>query len=257
MTGVVLLGLAALGAAYGAWASLRSRPPLWAAVAAAVLFAATGVVAVLVSWVAGDGVVLPGLQLSPGLKGFYMSERDWGLAPSLSRWLLLAAPAAHLVLVAARRDRKALLVPLPATAIFVWLLLVAPDVPATVVRARGPEQVAYLTIAEREGGARLIVAAGDPFASFLRILHVHDAEAVPVELHLEWTKDGKAVVIRLHEQKDACFAVELDGSVTGGLPAAKREWPGDYLPGDVAARFSLYRKEVFKLIQAHGGLFPP
>ena len=257
MTGLVVLGLAALGAAYGAWSSLRNRKPLWAAATAASLFAAAGLAAVLVFWIAGDGVVLPGVQLSPGLRAFYYAERDWGLLPSVSRWLLLAAPLAHLILVMARRDRPSLLVPLPATVIFAWLLLAVPDAPAAVVRARGPEQVAYLTIAPREEGTRVIIGAGAPFATFLKIVHVHEVETVPVELHLQWTRDGKALVIRLHEQKDPCFAVDLDGHVTGGLPAAKREWPGDYVPGDVDQRFSLYRKEVFKLIQAHGGLAAP
>jgi hypothetical protein len=128
-----------------------------------------------------------------------------------------------------------------------------------VVQARGPGRVAYLTIAEREGGARLIVAAGEPLAAFLRVLHVEDTSGVPPEIHVYWTSDGKAVVLRLHEEKDPVFAVDLDGETTGDLPSEPREWPaaGEYRHADVAARFSLARKEVFKLIQAHGGLAPP
>ena len=257
MTGLVILLLAAAASAYGAWASLRSRPPLWAAAFAATLFAAAGVFAVLASWIAGDGIVLPGLQLSPGLKAFYLAEAGWGLAPSIGRWLLLVAPLAHLLLVAARRDQATLLRPVPATAAFVLLFLSIADEPATVVRARGPQQVAYLTIASREEGARLILAAGDPFAVFLRVAHVHETASAPPALHLNWTNDGKGLVVRVHEEKDASFAVDLDGNVTGELPQEAREWPADYVPPDVQRRFSLARKEVSKFITAHKGLAPP
>jgi hypothetical protein len=257
VTGLAVLLLAAAGGAYGVWVALRSRPPLLAAVAAAILFAAGGVLAVLVWWVTGDGIVLPDLQLSPGLKAYYLQEADWRLAPSVNRWLLLAAPLAHLILVLARRDRTALLAPLPATAIFVGLLLAVREEPGAVVRARGPEQVGYLTVAREGAGARLIVASGEPFAPFLRILHVHETEIPPPELHLDWTRDGRALAIRIHEEKDHCFAVDLTKKVTGGLPAAAREWPAAYVPQDVSKRFSEYRKDVFKLIHEHGGLAPP
>lgn len=253
MSGLVLLLAAAAASAYGAWASLKSRPPLWAAVLAAVLFAAAGVLAVVVSWISGDGIVLPGLQLSPGLRQYYAEEAAWGLVPSVSRWLLLAAPLAHLLLVAARRDKKALFLPAPATAVFAWLLLAMPDQTVLVVRARGPEQVGYLTIASRDEGAQLIVASGDPLATFLRVLHVHDSGTWPPELHMNWTNDGKGLVVRVHE-KDPVFAVDLDGDVTGELPVEEREWSG---PGASEERFSLARKDVFKFIHEHRGLAPP
>jgi len=259
MTGLVILLLAAAASAYGAWASLKSRPPLWAAAIAATLFAAAGILAVLASWIAGDGIVLPGLQLSPGLKAYYFSEEAWDLAPSVSRWLVLVGPLAHVLLVAARRDEATLLRPLPATAIFAWLFLSIAEEPATIVRARGPQQVAYLTIASEEEGARLILAAGDPFAVFLRVVHVHESAGAPPELHLNWTTDGKGLVVRVHEEMDAAFAVDLDGNVTGELPAEAREWavPGDYVPRDVQERLSAARKDVSKFIREHGGLAPP
>ncbi len=258
MTGLFLLLLAAAGAAYGAWASLRNRPPLWAAATAALLFAAAGVVAVLAWWVAGDGVVLPGLQLSPGLKAYYLSEAAWGLAPSIGRWLLLIAPFAHLILVAARRDQTALFLPLPATGLFVWLLFATAEEGATVKQARGPERVAYLTIAAKEDGVRLILSTGEPFATFLRIAHVHETASVPKELHLYWTNDGKGLVVRVHEEKDATFAVDLDGNATGELPVETREWAsGPEAPADVQRRFSLARMEVSKFIREHQGLAPP
>lgn len=260
MSGLLFLLLAAAASAYGAWASLRSRPPLPAAAAAAVLFAAAGVVAVLVSWITGDGIVLPGRQISPGLVAYYLSEEARDEVPPVGRALVLLAPLAHLLLVLARRDRAAILRPLPATAAFVLLFLVLGASGRTlVVQAPGPDKVAYLTIAPREGGARLILAAGDPLAAFLEVLHVHDTEGEPLELHLHWTNDGKAVVLRLHEEKDPAFAVNLGGEVTGELPKAPREWvaPGGFVPPDVQERFSLARKEVFKLIQAHGGLASP
>lgn len=257
MTGLALLLLAAAASAYGAWASLKSRPPLLAAVIAAILFAAAGILAVLASWLAGDGVVLPGLQLSPGLRKYYVTEEEWGLAPSVSRWFLLVAPLAHLILLAARRDRTALLRPLPSSCIFIWLLLAVAGEPVTVKQARGPGRVAYLTIASKEGRARLILATGEPFAAFLRIAHVHETQSAPPELHLNWTNDGKGLVVRVHEEKDATFAVDLDGNVTGELPVEAREWPAPFVPPDVGKRFSEARKEVSKFIREHGGLAPP
>jgi hypothetical protein len=260
MSGLATLLLAAAASACGAWASLRSRPPLALSVLCALLFAAAGLAAVLASWVLGEGIVLPGRQVSPGLVAFYLSEETWNLAPRVGRTLILLGPLAHLLLVLVRRDRAAVLFPLPATAAFLWLFLgVAAEGRIGVVQVRGPERVAYLTIAEREGGTRLILAAGEPFDAFLRVLHVHETKGVPPELHVHWTNDGKAVVVRVHEQKDPVFAVDLDGEVTGELPSEPREWPppGGFVPPDVAKRFSLARMEVFKLIQTHGGLAPP
>jgi len=260
VSGLLILLLAAAASAYGAWASLKSRPPLLASAAAALLFAAAGIVAVLVSWITGDGIVLPGRQISPGLVAFYLSEEAWDLAPPVGRTLILAGPLAHLLLVLVRRDRASIIRPLPATAVFLSLFLgIGASGRTLVAQAPGPDKVAYLTIASREGGARLILAAGEPLAPFLRVLHVHETEGAPLEIHVHWTSDGKAVVLRLHEEKDPMFAVDLDGNVTGALPSKPREWtaPGGFVPPDVQERFSFARKEVFKLIQAHGGLAPP
>lgn len=255
MSGLVTLLLAAGASAYGAWASLRSRLPLAASALVAALFALAGLAAVLASWILGDGVVLPGRQLSPGLVAYYASE----LPLPVLRWLILLAPLAHVLLLVLKRDGASLLRPLPATAALVWLFLGIGAAGRTgFVQAAGPGQVAYLTIAEREGGTRLILAAGDPLATFLEVLHVHETKGVPPEIHVHWTNDGKAVALRLHEQKDPVFLVDLGGSTTGALPSEPREWPasGEFVQPDVGRRFSLARKEVSEVIRAHGGLAP-
>ncbi|HEX5137957.1 MAG TPA: hypothetical protein VFY93_13355 [Planctomycetota bacterium] len=260
MSGLTVLLLSAAASAYGAWASLRSRPPFAAAAIAALLFAAAGLVAVLATWIAGDGIVLPGRQVSPGLVGYYLSEELLHKVPPIGGLLVLLGPVGHLLLLAVRRDKAALLRPLPATAAFVWLFLgIGNEGRLAVVQARGPDKVAYLTVASREGGTRFIIAAGEPMAAFLKVLHVADAKGMPPGLHVYWTKDGKAVVVRLEDEKDAVFAVDLDGEVTGAMPEEPREWaaPGEFVPPDVSKRLSLARKEVFYLIQAHGGLMPP
>jgi hypothetical protein len=262
MSGFAVLLLAAAASALGVYASLKSRPPLVPAVIAALLFAFAGVAAVLASWIAGDGIVFPGIQLSPGLVAYYMSEQAWGLVPWVSRGFLAAAPVAHLLLLAVRRNRAALLLPLPATAVFVWLFLAigtagkeAPE----PIQARGPDKVAYLTILPHGDGARLVIAAGAPFAAFLKVLHVQEAGRIPPPLTLHWTRDGKGLVVKVKDVEDPSFAVDLEGDVTGGLPSEAREWatPPDFVPPDVSRRFSVYRKDTSKFIQAHKGLLPP
>jgi len=262
VSGLALLLLAAAATACGVWASLKSRPPAWAAVLGAILFAGAGVLSILASWVAGDGVVLPGRQLSPGVVAFYLSEATWKLVPTVGRTLILLGPFAHLLLVLVKRDKGALLRPLPATVVFLWLFLAAgsaADQPTTVIQARGPGRVAYLTVATREEGVRMILAEGEPFDTFLKIVHVHDAEGTPPELHLHWTNDGQGLVIRLHEEADPAFAVDLEGNVTGMLPAEAREWTkhGAFVPRDVSQRLSQARLDVNKFVHAHGGLAPP
>jgi len=260
MSGLVVLLLAAAGSAYGAWAALKSRPPLAAGVIAAVLFAAAGLIAVLATWIAGDGIVLPGWQVSPGLVGYYLSEELLDKVPPVGGLLVLLGPVAHLLLLALKRDKATLLRPLPATAVFVWLFLgVGVEGRLAVVQARGPDKVAYLTVASRRAGTRFILAAGEPMAAFLKVLYTVDAEGMPPELHVYWTNDGKAVVVRLENQKDPVFAVDLDGEVTGAMPKEPREWaaPGEFVPPDVSKRLSRARMEVFELIRAHGGLSPP
>jgi hypothetical protein len=264
MTGLGILLLAAAASAFGAWASLKSRPPLWAAAAAALLFAVAGICAVLASWIVGDGVVLPGLQLSPGLKATYFAEVRFAGWPWVGRALLLLAPLAHLLVLVARRDRWALLRPAPATALFLGLFLwLGGEEDAwrfRVVQARGPDGVGYLTIATRPEGTRMILAAGAPFASFLRVLHVHEATIPPpVELHLYWTNDGRGLVVRVHEEEKAIFAVDLDGAPTGMLPADRREWArrGEFVPPDVQERLSRARRDVAEFVVRHGNLYPP
>lgn len=263
MSGLLWLLLCAAGAAYGVWTSHRCRAPAWAAWTATFLWAVAGVSAVLAHWVAGDGIVLPGLQLSPGLKAHYFATVAAGERVWIDRLPVLLAPFAHLVLLALRRDRATLLYPLPATALFVWLFLqVGAETDETTVRvvqARGPDKVAYLTIVSRPEGAHLVFAAGEPFAGFLSVVHEQDTDGEPPELHLHWTKDGEALVLRVHEVAYPSFAVDLDGNVTGLLPVAAREWPkpGVSAPPDVERRFSEARKDVAVYVTEHGGLYPP
>jgi hypothetical protein len=262
LSGLFVLLLAATGSAFGAWAALRSRPPLWAAALAAFLFAVAGVAAVLATWIAGDGIALPGLQLSPGLKAWYFAEVTRDRQPWLDRALLVVAPLAHVLLLVARRDRVALLRPAPATALFVWLFLrvgALADEEKHVEQARGPDQVAYLTIVSRPGGARLILAAGDPDSSFLRVVHEHETASPPPRLHLHWTSDGEGLVVRAHEEEKPAFAVDLEGHATGLLPVEAREWPepGGFVAPDVKQRFSQARRDVAEFIRGHGNLYQP
>jgi hypothetical protein len=263
MTGLALLLLAAAASAYGVLVALKSRPPLWIAAPAALLFGVAGLVAVLSSWVSGDGIVLPGLQLSPGLNEYYMREASWGRLPVLSAWLILVGPLAQVLLLAVKRDGAALLRPLPATAVFLWLFLhtrAAAGEERTIVRARGPDRVAYLTIVSREKGARLVLATGKDMATFLQVRHVHDSESNPPLLHLYWTRDGKGVVLRVHEEEDAWFAIDVDGNAIGHLPSEEREWasgPEAFVPPDVKKLRSDARHAVWKFQTEHGGLLPP
>jgi hypothetical protein len=256
MTNLLLLVLAVAASCYGVGLVLKRRPPLWAAVLALLLYAFCGIHAVLLAWLTGDGVVVPGLQISPGLKGYYLAEvwhdRAWGLEP----WLLALVVPAHLLACAPRFQLGWLKAPLPATLVFLGFLVyfLNPHLIAAE-RAQGPERVAYLTVVKQGEGARLILAHGAPQATFLSVVHVHRTESHMPRLRMHWTRDGQAIVLQTGHERP--FAVDVDGNVTGILPVHTHEWPtpGGYKSPDVRRRFSQARRDVAEFIQNHGGLY--
>ena len=167
MTNLLILLLAAATSCFGVVLVLKRKPPLWAAVPALLLYAFLGIHTVLLAWLTGAGVVFPGLQVSPGLKSFYLAEvwsdRAWGLEP----WLLALVVPAHLLASVPRLNPGWLKGPLPATVVFLGFLVYFQSPPTiTAERASGPEQMVYLTIVEQGDGARLVLSHGPPRATF-------------------------------------------------------------------------------------------
>lgn len=256
MTNLLLLLLAVAASCFGAVVVLKRRPPLWAAVPALLLYAALGIHTVLLAWLTSDGIVVPGVQVSPGLKSYYLAEvwhgRAWGLTP----WLLLLVVPAHLLACVPRLEAAWLKGPLPATVVFLALLVYFLDPsPMAGERAIGPEREAYLTLTKRGDGARLVLAHGLPQAAFLEVVHVHETESHLPRLQLLWTKDGQGIVVQAGAGRP--FAVDLEGNVTGALPAQAHEWPtrDGYTSPAVRRRFSQARRDVAEFIQKHGGLY--
>lgn len=258
MTNLLILLLTAATSCYGVVLVLKRRPPLWAAVPALLLYAFCGIHTVLLAWLTSNGVVFPGLQISPGLKAYYFAEvwydRAWGLEPGL---LALVVPA-HLLACMPRLSAGWLKGPLPPTVIFLGFLVYFLSPPRIAAeRAPGPERMAYLTVVEQGDGAQLVLAHGPRRATFLDVVHVHETESPPPHLRLLWTKDGQGIVIRIGN--DRPFAVDLEGRVTGALPVHAHEWPtpGGYRSPDVRRRFSRARRDVAEFVQNHGGLYVP
>ncbi len=256
MTNLLLLLLAVAASCYGAVVVLRRRPPLWAAAPALLLYALLGIHTVLLAWLTSDGIVVPGLQVSPGLKSYYLAEvwqgRAWGLTP----WLLLLVAPAHLLACVPRLQAAWLKGPLPATVAFLALLVyfLNPS-PMAGERAIGPEREAYLTLTKSGDGARMVLAHGLPQAAFLDVVYEHETESQLPRLRLHWTKDGQGIVLQAGDERP--FAVDLDGNATGALPAKAHEWPtrDGYRSPDVRRRFSQARRDVAEFIQNHGGLY--
>jgi hypothetical protein len=258
MTNLLLLLLAAAASCYGVAVVLKRRPPLWAALPALLLYAFCGIHAVLLAWLLSDGVVLPGLQISPDVKRYYLTEVWQGRAAGLDPWLLALVVPAHLLACVPRLRIGWLKGPLPATVVFLGFLVHFLGPPTTVFEsARGPEGIAYLTVAERGDGARIVLTHGPPEATFLDVVHVHDTKSAPPHLRLAWTRDGQGIVIRIGNERP--FAVDLDGHVTGALPVYAHEWTaeGGYESPAVRRRFSQARRDVAEFIQVHGGLYVP
>jgi hypothetical protein len=256
MTNLLILLLAAATSCFGVVLVLKRRPPLWAAVPALLLYAFCGIHTVLLAWLTSDGVVLPGLQVSPGLKGFYLAEvwndRAWGLEP----WLLALVVPAHLLASVPRLKPGWLKGPLPATVVFLGFLVYFQSPPTIrAERAFGPERMAYLTTVERGDGARLVLAHGPPRATFLVVAHVHETESRPPRVGLYWTKDGQGIVFQAGNERP--FAIDLDGNRIGTLPVGAHEWPtrDGYQSPTVKRRFSQARRDVAEFIGDHGGLY--
>ncbi|MHC4550875.1 MAG: hypothetical protein ACYTEZ_19135 [Planctomycetota bacterium] len=259
---LVILLLAAAASAYGAALVVKRRPPWWAAIPALLLYVVCGIHAVLLAWFTSAGIVLPGLQLSPGLKGFYLAEvwrgRFWGLEPAL----LGLVVAAHLLVAAPKITLDRLKAPLPATVVFLGLFLLfrarGSEPPIAFDRTPGPAHMAYLTTEPVGEGARIILAHGEPGASFLDVAHVHESASKPEPIKILWTKDGTAIVFSIHHFP--YMAIDLDGETTGELPVESHEWPkpdGGYTSPDVRRRFSQARRDVAEYIGRHGGIFVP
>ncbi|MHC4972427.1 MAG: hypothetical protein ACYTG3_08850 [Planctomycetota bacterium] len=256
MTNLLILLLAVATSCFGVVVVFRRKPPLWAAVPALLLYAFCGIHTVLLAWLTSDGIVVPGLQISPGLKAYYLAEvwldRAWGLEP----WLLALVVPAHLLACAPQVKPGRLKLPLPATVIFLGFLVYFSSPPRIVAeRAPGPERTVYLTVAERGDGARMVLAHGPPEAPFLEVAHVHDTKSRPPRVQLHWTRDGKGIVLQMKSQRP--FAIDLDGNVTGLLPVHAHEWPtrDGYESPAVKRRFSQARRDVAEFIQTHGGLY--
>jgi hypothetical protein len=243
MTNLLILLLAAATSCFGVVVILKRKPPLWAAVPALLLYAFCGIHTVLLAWLTSDGIVVPGLQVSPGLKSYYLAEvwqdRAWGLEP----WLLALVVPAHLLLCAPRLTPARLKGPLPATVIFLgFLVYFLEPPPVAAERAAGPEQEVYLTLVKKGDGARLVLAHGPPQATFLDVVHIHETESQLPRLRLHWTRDGQAIVLQAGNQRP--FAVDLDGNVTGALPAhassstTAASSSGRYRAGEKTHRFA-------------------
>ena len=256
MTNLLILLLAVATSCFGVVLVLKRKPPLWAAAPALLLYAFCGIHTVLLAWLTSDGVVFPGVQISPGLKSFYLAEvwndRAWGLEPALLALVL----AAHLLASAPRLKVAWLKGPLPATLMFLGFLVYFQNPPRIVgERAPGPERTVYLTTVEQGEGASLVLAHGAPEATFLDVVHVHETESRPPRVRLHWTKDGQGIVLQAGYERP--FAVDLDGKVTSALPVHAHEWPtpGGYQSPAVKSRFSQARRDVAEFIQNHGGLY--
>lgn len=227
---------------------------------AVLVYLLVGMQTVLFAALTGDGRIVPGFQLNPSLNRYWREVLSQEGAVSPDAAYCLGALLAHLLAVVPRPTAKGFLRPLPATLVYVFLFFVLQD------RAEGPEyrhergagpgQVAYLTIAPRGDGVRLVLSAGPDEASFLRVRHVHDADSAPPAPKVFWTKDGKGVVVAVRRRR--LLAVDLDtGAVTGALPSRSHEWPADVAGAEsveTRRRFTQAQRDVAEFVVNHGGL---
>jgi len=257
--GLVLL--AAFGAAWAVAMLLRKGAPRLVALPAVLLYALLGMEAALLIALNGDGRVLPGYQLSPGIVNWWRHALGTGMLAQPA--VLTAALLLHVLAVAPRPGLRAVLAFVPSSVAFVVLFAVlsardgAP--PPEHVVALGPGRLALLTLVPLDGGrTRMIFAETEGGTKLLRVLHVHVAEGEPPSPRVEWTLDGEAVVFMTLRRR--IFALPLHGPPIGLLPDRASEWPHEdpaTEPVPMRAKYSQARMLVDRYIQAHGGIFVP
>ncbi len=255
-----LLLLAALCAAYGTGAALRSKPRWRSAFPAILLYLAAGANVAMLVALNGDGRLLPGRQLNPEVVRAWRETVEGAAFPA--PFFCLLALLAHLLVWAPRPARGTLLAPLPATLGFLVLFALTDQEtdrarPIVVVREFGPTGSAFLSVAPRGAeGARLVVSAGGDDDALLRVLLVHDAESAPPRPSLLWSKDGEVVVVRAAHEP--LLALLRRGGNTGWLPTAAADWPRDEAgvqAVEATRRRSEARKAVTELVERHGGFY--
>jgi len=233
-----------------------------------VVFVVLGIHAVLLAALGGDGLVFPGKQLSPEIANvfgvrFAEGRAWWAPEPVYSTVVLLA----HLALLLASTKRANWLRPLPATAFFVLVAIVYRDradlPPRQHLRAERPGTHAdglthgYLTLRPTGAGAELVFAVGGRDDVLVDVVHRHAAGEMPPRPKLRWTGDGAALVFSVRGRR--LFAVEPDGSTTGWLPPADRDWPPSrydraYESVDMRRKRSRAERDVAEFLTKHGGI---
>jgi hypothetical protein len=259
--GILLVSAAA--AAYATAVALVLRARIWATVLAILFFLFVGMHAVFLACLTGDGHVLPGYQLSPKVIDFWRDRIVSGRLPPPEPAFLWVVVLAHLLVAIPRPGRRGVLLPLPATLVFVALFVVLEQrserPPAPPPRhAVGPAGEAFLTIHPLgEERVRMILAEGEVDAPFLRVRHTHRAESAPPRPRLFWTSDGEGLVLSVRRER--LFAVHLPtGETIGDLPERSHDWPAAVPDVESVAhrrRFSLAEKNVSLFIRDHGGLY--
>jgi len=256
-----LVCLAAFGAAWAAAMLVRRKAPWPVAVPAIALHALLGMQAALLVALSGDGRVVPGQQLSPGVVAWW--RESLGDGPLAQPALLTGALLLHVLAVAPRPDLRAVVAFLPSTAAFLVLFAVllgrGERAPSEHLVALGPGRLAHLTLVPLEGDrTRMVFSQAEGGSTLLDVLLVHVAEGAPPEPRIEWTRDGAAVVFGSRRRR--ILALPLHGPPIGALPERAAEWPhADPAtePVPMRVRFSEARMLVDRYVQAHGGIFVP
>lgn len=252
--------VAAAASAWGTWAALKGGAHGAAKAGAVLLYLLVGMQTVLFAALTGDGRVVPGFQLNPEFNRLWRDAIGRGALPSPDAAYCLVAVLAHLLAGLPRPGPRGLLRPLPATLAFAVLFFVLQDRAEGPLyrheRGTGPERAAWLTIAPKGNGVRLVLSEGRGEAPLLRVRLVHDAESAPPEPKLFWTKDGKGVVVAVRGRRLLAVDVE-SGAVTGALPSETGAWPSEVPaaePVSARIRFSQAQRDVAEFVVSHGGL---
>ncbi len=251
--------LAAAATAWGVRGALQRDVAAWLKALATLAFLFCGLTTVLLVWWVGDGRLLPTLQISPDVRNWFATNYDGGLPAPDPLYLLVGLVAHVALLVLARSKRGAIL--WPATLVFLaatmWFSSRQSDRPIAYRRALGPATTAYLTVAPTKNeGARLVFAHGASEDGFVDVIHVAESEKVPIDIQLFWTNDGQAIVLQVGRRRT--FALKLDGTTVGYLPARSHEWPEENASlesGPVRKRLAKAAKDVDVFLREHGGVF--